>query len=373
MARLQALVGKAIEIIQASGNEEAMEILKPQLEKLSKIEDDGSVGDVDLSMISSATEGIVFDYNGHTYKFTGGFAPANQILGLFKYGRKGVPAMAGEEDLEEGEDKVAKLKSFLPKLKNLLKISEQKEKYVVLIPGGFKPPHRGHYAMLNYYAENPSVESIIVLNGPTSREGVTQEISQQLFDLYGGLDPKIQFVEHNLPMRAAFELLGDEQFVSQFSDGVTFVLGCSQKAAEKGPSDAARATEFAQWFQANPDKNPLNVNVGVLSPCPVESAEGVDLSASVMRKAARENNDELLSLHLPKNVDVNAVKSILPKSLEEMGSSSGMGGSGWGHSSPAPEVTRAPEKKKKQSQKKILPEEEIVSEVMDYLLGITVG
>ena len=102
VARLQALVGKAIETIQASGSDEAMEILRPQLEKLSKIEDDGSIGSVDLSMISSAAEGIVFDYDGHTYKFTGGFAPANQILGLFKYGRKGIPAMAGEEDLEEG-------------------------------------------------------------------------------------------------------------------------------------------------------------------------------------------------------------------------------------------------------------------------------
>ena len=28
------------------------------------------------------TEGIVFKYNGSTYKFTGAFAPINQITGL---------------------------------------------------------------------------------------------------------------------------------------------------------------------------------------------------------------------------------------------------------------------------------------------------
>ncbi len=391
VARLQALVGKAIETIQASGNEEAMEILKPQLEKLSKIEDDGSIGDVDLSMISSAAEGIVFDYDGHTYKFTGGFAPANQILGLFKYGRKGIPAMASEEDLEEGKWDQAKtvakitkdattagvpisksgVTSRLGSLKNILSLTEQEGKYVVLIPGGFKPPHKGHYAMLNHYAGNPNVESVVVINGPKAREGVTQEMSQKLFDLYGGLDAKIQFVENSLPMRAAFELLGETSFVEQFSDDVIFALGCSQKSGAKGPSDAKRAEDFAKWFQANPDKNILNVNVGTLSPCPVESAEGVDLSASVMRKAARENNDKLLSLHLPKGVDVNDVKSILPgDSLEETAAMATIGSVGY--SGRAPDVVGS-EEEEKPHKKNFLPEEELVTEVMDYLLGITVG
>jgi hypothetical protein len=165
-------------------------------------------------------------------------------------------------------------------------------------------------------------------------------------------------------------LLGDEKFVAQFGDNVTFVLGCSQKVSAKGPSDAARATQFAQWFQANPDKNSLNVNVGVLSPCPVESHGGIDLSASVMRKAARENNDKLLSLHLPKDVDVNTVKSILPSTLEEFAMASGgiAGASGR-----APAVVGS-EKEKKPHGKNFLPKkEEMVNEVMDYLLGISVG
>ena len=83
LGRQRAEVDKAIKAIEASGNEEAMEILKVQMEKLKNIEG-----------ISSAAEGFVFDYDGNTYKFTGGFAPMNQILGLFKYGRKGIPALA---------------------------------------------------------------------------------------------------------------------------------------------------------------------------------------------------------------------------------------------------------------------------------------
>jgi hypothetical protein len=33
------------------------------------------------------TEGIVFTFQGNTYKMTGAFAPINQILGTLKYAR----------------------------------------------------------------------------------------------------------------------------------------------------------------------------------------------------------------------------------------------------------------------------------------------
>lgn len=69
-------VHTAISNIEASGHDEAMDILHKQLVKLQSAE-----------QVSSATEGFVFRYKGHTYKFTGNFAPVNQILGLFKYGR----------------------------------------------------------------------------------------------------------------------------------------------------------------------------------------------------------------------------------------------------------------------------------------------
>ena len=102
----------------------------------------------------------------------------------------------------------------------------------------------------------------------------------------------------------------------------------------------------------------------------MESDGGIDLSASVMRKAARESNDKLLSLHLPKDVDVNTVKSILPSTLEEFAMS---GGGIAGASGRVPAVVGS-EKEKKPHGKNFLPKkEEMVNEVMDYLLGISVG
>jgi len=76
--RLKGEVSKATSAIEASGDANAMAILKFQMEKLKSV-----------SNITSPVEGVVFIYKGNAYKFTGSFAAANMILGLFKYGRKG--------------------------------------------------------------------------------------------------------------------------------------------------------------------------------------------------------------------------------------------------------------------------------------------
>jgi hypothetical protein len=83
--RLRGEVSKAVKAIESSGDVKAMSILKDQLSKLQNLED-----------IASSSEGVVFHFKGNTYKFTGAFAPVNQILGLFKYGRSGTKIAATE-------------------------------------------------------------------------------------------------------------------------------------------------------------------------------------------------------------------------------------------------------------------------------------
>lgn len=77
--RLRDRVTKAIDVIKASDNEIALQVLSIQLQKLKSVEN-----------IASSTEGVVFQYKGNAYKFVGSFAPAHQILTLFRYGRNGV-------------------------------------------------------------------------------------------------------------------------------------------------------------------------------------------------------------------------------------------------------------------------------------------
>ena len=60
--------------VRSGGNPAQIQKLKSELERLNKL------GGIEKIV---ASEGLVFVYNGKTYKLTGTFAPLNQILGIF--------------------------------------------------------------------------------------------------------------------------------------------------------------------------------------------------------------------------------------------------------------------------------------------------
>lgn len=76
--RIRGQVANAIKQIETSDSDEVHQFLGKQLSKLK-----------DIKNVSTAVEGIVFQYDGVTYKLTGNFAPINQILGFFRYGGRG--------------------------------------------------------------------------------------------------------------------------------------------------------------------------------------------------------------------------------------------------------------------------------------------
>ena len=179
--RLRSELDKAIKGIEASGNEEAMEILRKQMEKLKSVEG-----------VSTASEGFVFDYDGYTFKFTGNFAPMNQLLGLFKYGRGSIPAsqMLTEEEIQS----------------------------IALVPGGFKPPHAGHYELAVWAGSQPEVDKAVVLISPLSRSTVGPEQSKQIWEIYknslgGNFDVQISGV--NSPVGATYEFVDNDALPGQ--------------------------------------------------------------------------------------------------------------------------------------------------------------
>ncbi len=74
--RVKKQLDSAIKDVRSKKDLKKLNTLKLQLDKLNKI---GG-----LSAIVPS-EGIVFKYNGKTYKFTGAFAPINQITGLMTF------------------------------------------------------------------------------------------------------------------------------------------------------------------------------------------------------------------------------------------------------------------------------------------------
>jgi hypothetical protein len=76
--KMRAELGSAIKSLKATGTSSQLDKLKIELQRLN------SLGGFNKIV---PNEGLVFVYNGNTYKLTGAFAPLNQILGIFKFSR----------------------------------------------------------------------------------------------------------------------------------------------------------------------------------------------------------------------------------------------------------------------------------------------
>jgi hypothetical protein len=148
---LQDEIRNSIEKIQASANEAAKEDLEKQLKKLQ-----------DVRNVNTPSEGFVFDFNGTTYKFTGWFAPSNQILGTERYGRFGPiePQESEEKPLEANTEPLT----------------------IALFPGSFKPPHKGHILAAEALATEADLIYIFIsapqLSGRALKSGSTISADQ---------------------------------------------------------------------------------------------------------------------------------------------------------------------------------------------------
>ena len=194
--RLRGEVDQAMKAIESSDSEEAMNILNKQLKKIKSIEN-----------VATAAEGFVFDYNGDTYKFTGNFAPANQILGLFKYGRGNIPP-----------------------IKRLTEKREDFNRIVALFPGKFKPPHAGHLAAVEQIYD--TVDEIFIVISPKEHKGVTADAAKAIWNIYldryelsdrGNAYVATElFPDAKTPIQATYEFV--KNFVEE-GDKVILVLG----------------------------------------------------------------------------------------------------------------------------------------------------
>ena len=277
VTRLRSEVSKAIAAIEKSGNEEAIRILNKEMKKLKNVEN-----------VTTAVEGFVFDYDGVTYKFTGNFAPANQILGLFKYGRKGIPPLEFEgEDFEESDIEGCK-------------------RTHIIYPGAFKPPHRGHYNLVKHYSNlhpNGMIKILVSPLAASERKGfnsetqadVSVEDSIKIWKLYTNDLPNVEVdvSEMRTPVKAAYEYVGKD---GPLASGECVLPASSNKGGDE---------ERWKSFMKNSDKY---VKPGVQLIDPIEHVykvkEKKPLHASDFRTAM-------------KNKDIETMKEFLPTHLKQ--------------------------------------------------------
>ncbi len=223
VSRLKDELAKAVRNITAAGaeNPHAMEIMQLHLNKIK-----------DFSQITTPIEAVVFDYNGHTYKFAGNFAPLNQILGMFKYPKTAKTVTSENIDYEVSN------------------LTEADGKKVALLPGGFKPPHAGHYKLAKELSSLPEIDEVIVIVGKNSRFSdvepqieITADQSKRLWDIYTTNDDNIKVIiqKGKTPVSDVYDLIADKDY---FSEGDTVVLGKSDK--DEGDKRYSRAQSWAE-------------------------------------------------------------------------------------------------------------------------------
>ena len=270
--RLRKELKRAIREIEKSGDEDAIKVLRYNLNKIKNIEN-----------ISTASEGFVFDYNGKVYKFTGNFAPLNQILGLFKYGK----VERKEEPLEE---------------QNL------KEQKIGIIPGAFKPPHIGHYMAARFLLESNELEKVIILISPKSRKTNSLEVkaeqSLKIWEIYVKNEPKFEVLisDEASPVKATYN------FMEKLKPGDQLFLAISEK-----DKDDDRFNRAQEWS----DKNNLGIKVQKVV-IPIK----YDISGTEVRNLLDKKNEDLFKKYIPKHLSeeekVMVYKILVQEELKEI-------------------------------------------------------
>ena len=390
IVRQRKEVASAIQAIEASNNEEAMEILQQQMKKLKNVES-----------ISTAAEGFVFDYDGHTYKFTGNFAPVNQLLGLFKYGRGSVPPL---KPLDASEV--------------LSEAFTHKGNEFLFIPGGFKPPHKGHIHLIAKATEKVPKAKPYLVTGETPRDSVTLQQSMDVLRLLlqraEGLNlddlsiitiPKGGLVVLDEDGQPLLNNSGETRFSNSPLQGIyNSALGLPKGAtvyiasstADKQHGDIGKSIK-----KARPD---LSVKALQISPLQ-GTKEGEKMSASEMRRALLDGDLESFKTFLPDEAQKQAeyiftrilrgetkeqpeegaplaesfragdLYGLIDEMIEEMSSMAGgsvqggMIGTGSKKGPWADLDVEAENEKQKKNQKLKGDKEELVGEILNYLLN----
>jgi cytidyltransferase-like protein len=136
---------------------------------------------------------------------------------------------------------------------------EAKDKQTIAVfPGAFKPPHRGHFAVVKKLLEN--ADQVVVLISPKTREGVTADESVAVWELYKTLlDNNVEIrVALENPVRETYDLVKnnpDTNFIVAFGkdDASRFkrMDYPNAKVFDAGTVDAVNATGLRNAIQSN--------------------------------------------------------------------------------------------------------------------------
>ena len=182
---------------------------------------------------------------------------------------------------------------------------------IALLPGGFKPPHLGHYNMAKYLAD--FADKVIIRIGQKEREGIKKELALEIWNYYKEFDPDsrsgklvISVAQSPSPVRDVYD------FVEQTApEGSTVILGLGEKDSSDGRYNSI--PKFAE---------PRNIKAEIELVPP--QAGGI--SGTRMREIIKSNNKEeffkFIPDYLPEEIKeeiwTKLLDTTMPQDVEEM-------------------------------------------------------
>lgn len=151
------------------------------------------------------------------------------------------------------------MKSFYFSKFNFLLESMENEQKVALIPGSFKPPHKGHYAMIEHYSKlvGPTGKVIVFVSKPSAKNArktkdgkiIEPETVKQILDIFcknlGNVEVEVSQVS---PVKSCYD-------IGERLDSGILIFGCSKKG-----DDIKRFKQIKQYIESR------NPNLIVLDP-----------------------------------------------------------------------------------------------------------
>tara|TARA_R110001606_G_scaffold304433_1_gene451746 strand:- start:362 stop:907 length:546 start_codon:yes stop_codon:yes gene_type:complete len=169
--------------------------------------------------------------------------------------------------------------------------SEEARETIALLPGGFKPPTKGHYNAFKYLLQD--ADKGIIFIGNKERDGITAEQSKRIWEVYAkylGKQVEVDIADVT-PVRSVYEFADNNK-------DVNVIVGAGDK-----DEDVKRYS----YFDKNVDKYPFVV----VTKIPIQS-EGI--SGTKTRELIGSNIDEALNYFTPEDInetDKEVIKSIL--------------------------------------------------------------
>ena len=167
-------------------------------------------------------------------------------------------------------------------------------KKTAILPGGFKPPHKGHYELALDLAKQ-SGANVVIRVGPAERDDVTQAMSIKIWEMYGF---EAKEAVSNSPITDVFEYVGKEA-----TDGEEVHIGTGWKDYPR-----FKVLTDPSFKPKNYEKyNPKGIKV-------IEheiTSKGGGISASKMREFIMNDQKDLFQNNLPDNVDKDKVWNIV--------------------------------------------------------------